>query len=550
MKTNFKSLSTGVKWTSFLSILLLFSSCQDEMDIKDTMAETKSFNLSKDEINQFVSNTIAESDDSFNWNEAPENIVWSALQQSQFVAMIGYKNQVWTKQEIGDFIYKINSNSDKLSKEVDLVKQNIKNIITDNNKLSKNIISEDDQMLSMTVTIKDIETLRALRNNDNIRYIEVMYDPNNSNDLAAKALQIPDDFGCGSYASNYFLIRDVDYGILSNSFIGWNFRYHNIKETWDYGGAGNTGKGTGKGIGVAILDTGLADVNTMNPNTSTAPYVDGFNNGVINGRTRGFYDFVWRSTTIRDFCGHGTALAGVIAGPRGGGFQNAIGVAYGSNLLALKVGNDVLINGQTDIDNVSAGYRYAADQSSVRIITMSGGTIFYSQKIADAITYAFERGKLMFAASGTVAMGAWLSTNLPASASNSVFPCNVANYRDGQDMVYGVTGINTGYGACDACVYGSKVDFAIVMEKNSTNGGGKKQSLALSRSANFPTTIGGSSAATATMAGIAAVVWGKNPTKTRASVISALKSTSDYPSRNNSSFGHGKPNTLNAYKAL
>ena len=57
---------------------------------------------------------------------------------------------------------------------------------------------------------------------------------------------------------------------------------------------------------------------------------------------------------------------------------------------------------------------------------------------------------------------------------------------------------------------------------------------------------GGSSVATATTAGIAALVWSKYPSWTRTQVLNRLKQSSEfYPSRN-SSFGYGNIDALQA----
>ncbi|MFZ9942737.1 MAG: S8 family serine peptidase, partial [Bacteroidia bacterium] len=59
--------------------------------------------------------------------------------------------------------------------------------------------------------------------------------------------------------------------------------------------------------------------------------------------------------------------------------------------------------------------------------------------------------------------------------------------------------------------------------------------------------IGGSSCATATAAGIAALVWSAKPRMSRAQVLNCLTSTSqNYPNRN-SSKGYGN---LNAHAAV
>jgi subtilisin family serine protease len=66
-------------------------------------------------------------------------------------------------------------------------------------------------------------------------------------------------------------------------------------------------------------------------------------------------------------------------------------------------------------------------------------------------------------------------------------------------------------------------------------------------SGDVPTTVGGSSVATATSAGIAALVWSKHPTETRDQIVQRLVTTaSAYPTKTKN-FGYGK---LNADAAM
>ncbi|MBS1734882.1 MAG: S8 family serine peptidase, partial [Bacteroidetes bacterium] len=85
---------------------------------------------------------------------------------------------------------------------------------------------------------------------------------------------------------------------------------------------------------------------------------------------------------------------------------------------------------------------------------------------------------------------------------------------------------------------GSETDFTIVMEKASN----ERHPITLAMTGDAPSTVGGSSVSTATMAGIAALVWSKNPTYTRDQVLNKLiQSSSNYPTRN-SSLGWGNVN--------
>jgi subtilisin family serine protease len=88
---------------------------------------------------------------------------------------------------------------------------------------------------------------------------------------------------------------------------------------------------------------------------------------------------------------------------------------------------------------------------------------------------------------------------------------------------------------CDVCHQGSEIDFVVHMEKNS-NG---RHVLTTANSTNNPATVGGSSVATASCAGMAALIWAKNPTWTRAQVLSRMQSSANYFPNKNGNFGWG-----------
>jgi subtilisin family serine protease len=142
--------------------------------------------------------------------------------------------------------------------------------------------------------------------------------------------------------------------------------------------------------------------------------------------------------------------------------------------------------------------------------------------VSDAIRYAYNRGKLIFAAAGTsTTFTNWVGV---------IFPATMAE-------VVAVTGVKegSGYQRCDTCHSGSKVEFTVVMERAGTN----TKPITLASSGNSPSTVGGSSVATSTASGIAALVWAKNPSWSRTQVLDRLRTTSDlYPSKN-SQYGYG-----------
>ncbi|MGY3793309.1 S8 family peptidase [Aquimarina sp. 433] len=526
------------------SILLssILASCENENLQDDFLTEQPSNKvLSKEKINHFILETTDQQQKSFDWNMATEEVLWSAIVHSNYEVMIGYKKDGWNDDETRDYMFNYKKNLDE--DIVDIKDNMIANILESNQTSTKilkeeAIIEEADNLLSITAKISDLKTLKTLLSSPNLRYLEPMYDiyyNSHTEDYNAKD---SGDLGCGEDNPRYDLRVNYDYiNLHPGGKMGWNFKYHKIKETWDWGGI--TTKGTGKGIGVAILDTGLSHRQEQLIDGFSQGNQYMFNEGLVSNRIIRFSDQYGSNGSYRiDDCGHGTALSGVIASPRAK--YGIHGVAYGCNLYNYRANSDVFINGTRDITAVANSFISAANTSNVRIISMSMGSVSRSSRIADAIVYAYRKGKLIFSAAGTIELGSFVSGQYP-NLANIVFPANMTEYNG--DVVYGVTGIRTNYTACTKCVKGKNVDFAVVMEQ--LNG---TQALATGRGGLYTTTIGGSSVATATMAGIAALVWGKNTTLPRADLVLALKQKSDYPFRTNPIFGYGKVNTLEAYK--
>jgi len=100
---------------------------------------------------------------------------------------------------------------------------------------------------------------------------------------------------------------------------------------------------------------------------------------------------------------------------------------------------------------------------------------------------------------------------------------------------------------CVTCHSGPEVDFTIIMERASDD---DRTSISLASSTNQPKYTGGSSCATATVAGIAALVWAENTSASRSTVLQALKNASEfYPARDND-FGWGKINAAVAVNSI
>lgn len=158
---------------------------------------------------------------------------------------------------------------------------------------------------------------------------------------------------------------------------------------------------------------------------------------------------------------------------------------------------------------------------------MSVGTPFYSSALSDGVSYAYGKGKMIFAAAGTsFSFTSWWGVIYPAAFSQCI----------------AVTGVKENGSRCSNCHDGSQVRFTIPMERNVSS---NRHGVSLPYSGVSPTYIGGSSCATATCAGIAALVWSVNPQLTRTQVYDCMRRTAQYiiPVTNK---GYGNPNAATA----
>jgi hypothetical protein len=223
-------------------------------------------------------------------------------------------------------------------------------------------------------------------------------------------------------------------------------------------------------------------------------------------------------------------MAGLATAPNVSG-GSSVGVAYKANLIAYRGTSDVIVNGGSEKRGVKDALVAAGRRSDVKVISMSIGDVFSSGTVRDGINYAYNRGKLIFCAAGTsLTWTSWWGVIFPANLSNTV----------------AVTGIRTGspMQRCDNCHDGSQVDFVAVMQRREDTG---RTSLTLAESGNTPSYVGGSSAATATTAGIAALVWGTNTGQSRTQVLNRMKNAASiYPGRDGN-FGWG---IVDAYQAV
>ena len=154
----------------------------------------------------------------------------------------------------------------------------------------------------------------------------------------------------------------------------------------------------GTGVSVAIIDSGIT------------PWHDDLADAGVGQRVVRFVDFVGELEAPRDDFGHGTHVAGIVAG---NGFDSdgaRTGIAPGVNLVVLKVLDGT---GRGYMSDVIAALDYAvAHQASlnIRVVNLSVAAGVYESFDTDPLTLAAERavraGMTVVAAAGNNGRGA------------------------------------------------------------------------------------------------------------------------------------------------
>ncbi|MGW6562628.1 S8 family serine peptidase [Streptomyces hydrogenans] len=145
-------------------------------------------------------------------------------------------------------------------------------------------------------------------------------------------------------------------------------------------------KTTGKGITVAVIDTGV------DPDTPS-----------LKGKVlKGWDASDTKGDETDDYTGHGTSMAELIVGSGAGGGLR--GLAPDAKVIPYRVADTERQNGQAvNAFDLEEAIRAAAD-SEAQIINVSMGSEYYGEKEREAVKYAQEKGKLLFAGAGNEAL--------------------------------------------------------------------------------------------------------------------------------------------------
>ena len=499
------------------STFIIFSCGKDNQHIEDGNQQEL---VSVETIKELVEAELSKGK-VFYWKNAEDKIVWSAGKHSDSYFSIGYttgsdfnpetqmkdvniKSAKWkeARKQVMDVILKFESESRESNNltEVDLMP-----------------FGPEEFFPQIIVELTNQKLISELRKSDHVRFVEPL-----GFSLEDHYAKKRSSSGCNGDPN--YSINSADYTTIAPSTKRpWNFTNHSIQTAWS--------SSTGDNIRIAIIDTGASD---DQDNLGSQ-----FTSGWSGGRTIQKYSthvsgsWWWASLDPpHDPCGHGTSMAGFAAGPRGTD-GNAVGVAYKADLMTIRAVKDVVISSSSEKNGTRDALYLAGGSSDVKVISMSIGTPFFSSTVADGIYYANGQGKLIVAAAGTsLSWTSWYPVIFPANMSQTT----------------AVTGLrDNGTQKCVTCHSGPEVDFTIIMERASND---DRTSISLASYSNQPKYTGGSSCATATVAGIAALVWAENPGASRSTVLQALKNASQfYPGRDDD-FGWGQINAATAVNSI
>ncbi len=160
----------------------------------------------------------------------------------------------------------------------------------------------------------------------------------------------------------------------------WNFKQIHAEDAWKVS--------TGKGVTVAVIDTGVAMENAPDRGITRPKDLDG--TASVAG-----YDFVDDDSFAWDGHGHGTHVAGTIAQTTNNEYGVA-GLAYNAKIMPLRVLNS---RGFGQVSDIADAIRFAADNGA-EVINMSLGGPLPSLVMSRAIKYAHNKGVTIVAAAG------------------------------------------------------------------------------------------------------------------------------------------------------
>ncbi|MCU1593487.1 MAG: aprX [Frankiales bacterium] len=155
----------------------------------------------------------------------------------------------------------------------------------------------------------------------------------------------------------------------------WDDSTSNSSYAWTAGAAPAwSSSGSGAGVSVAVLDTGVSLVNDLSGRVMSGPDLSGENKNTV------------------DSYGHGTVMAGIIAG-NGADSQPSprTGIAPAAKIISVKVAG---ADGSTDVSTVLAGMSWIGafkDTYNIKVLSLSWGVPSTQNPTIDPLNYGVEK---------------------------------------------------------------------------------------------------------------------------------------------------------------
>lgn len=134
---------------------------------------------------------------------------------------------------------------------------------------------------------------------------------------------------------------------------------------------------TGKGVNIAVIDTGVEEHEDLKPRRVTA------------------LSYLEDDEDTGDSHGHGTFVTGLLAAERNNG--RGIAGMTDSHIVSMKI---MGTEGGVSIDSMCRAIRDAVDEYDCRVINISMGTPNYSEELEEAVEYAISKNAIVVAAAG------------------------------------------------------------------------------------------------------------------------------------------------------
>jgi thermitase len=232
------------------------------------------------------------------------------------------------------------------------------------------------------------------------------------------------------------------------------------------------------------------------------------------------WDFAYYDNDPQDDYGHGSHVGGIAAAATDNG-AGVAGVGFNSRIMAVKVGYNHPVYGVgAPYDAIASGIVYAADNGA-KVINLSLGGYSYSSFLENAVNYAWNAGCVLVGAAGN---------------NNSSSPFYPAAYNN----VIGVSATDQSDAKASFSNHGSYISVAAP--------GVSIYSTYWNGSSTYAY-MGGTSMAAPHVAGLAALLFSQDGTRSNATVRSLIESSADDlgDAGWDQYYGYGR---INAYRAL